>query len=109
MNKSELISKLFEANSDLGRPSAAAIVNWFFGEIARALVRADRVELRGFGVFTVRRRNARTGRNIRTGGSVPVDEHYVPFFKMSKTIRDQLNPHISWERTAKETRKRCRS
>ena len=62
-----------------------------FDEIIDAMSRGDRVELRGFGAFSVKRRDARTGRNPRTGESVEVDEKHVPFFKTGKLLRDRLN------------------
>ena len=60
-------------------------------EITTALARGERVELRGFGAFTVKKRDARTGRNPRTGEAVPVDEKVVPFFKAGKELRDRVN------------------
>ena len=67
------------------------IVGTVFDEITAALARGDRVELRGFGAFTVKRRNARTGRNPRTGAAVDVDEKAVPFFKAGKELRERVN------------------
>ena len=67
------------------------IVATVFDEITGALARGERVELRGFGAFTVKRRNARTGRNPRTGETVPVDEKAVPFFKAGKELRERVN------------------
>ena len=69
------------------------IVNTVFEEVIAALSRGDRVELRGFGAFSVKERDARTGRNPRTGESVEVDEKRVPFFKTGKLLRDRLNGH----------------
>ncbi len=57
----------------------------------RPLARGERVELRGFGAFTVKKRDARTGRNPRTGAAVPVDEKAVPFFKAGKELRERVN------------------
>ena len=62
-----------------------------FDQISAALSGGERVELRGFGAFTVKRRNARTGRNPRTGEAVPVDEKAVPFFKAGKELRERVN------------------
>jgi integration host factor subunit beta len=62
-----------------------------FDEISAALTRGERVELRGFGAFTVKRREARTGRNPRTGEAVPVEEKAVPFFKAGKELRERVN------------------
>ena len=67
------------------------IVATVFDEITGALARGERVELRGFGAFTVKRRNARTGRNPRTGETVPVEEKAVPFFKAGKELRERVN------------------
>jgi len=66
-------------------------VNCFFDTISDALARGDRVELRGFGAFSVRHREARRGRNPRTGESVDVESKNVPFFKMGKGMRERLN------------------
>ena len=62
-----------------------------FNQITSALADGKRVELRGFGAFTVRRRNARTGRNPRTGQAVPVGEKVVPFFKAGKELRERVD------------------
>jgi integration host factor subunit beta len=67
------------------------IVATIFNEISAALARGDRVELRGFGAFTIKRRGARTGRNPRTGQAVPVDEKIVPFFKAGKELRERVD------------------
>jgi integration host factor subunit beta len=67
------------------------IVNVVFDEIVDALARGDRVELRGFGAFTVKHRAARQGRNPRTGAKVSVSQKFVPFFKTGKELRDKLN------------------
>jgi integration host factor subunit beta len=91
MTKSELILRLAETNPHLYQRDVERIVTTIFGEIADALARGDRVELRGFGAFSVKRRDARVGRNPRTGDSVRVDEKYVPYFKTGKQLRDRLN------------------
>ena len=91
MTKSELIAELASANPHLRAADVEVIVGTVFDEITAALARGDRVELRGFGAFTVKRRNARTGRNPRTGASVAVDEKAVPFFKAGKELRDRVN------------------
>ena len=67
------------------------IVATIFEEITLALARGDRVELRGFGAFSTKTRDARTGRNPRTGAAVEVEEKHVPFFKTGKLLRDRLN------------------
>ena len=67
------------------------IVSAIFDEITAALARGDRVELRGFGAFSVKQRDARIGRNPRTGEAVHVAEKRVPFFKTGKLLRERLN------------------
>jgi integration host factor subunit beta len=91
MTKSELIQRLAERNPHLYQRDVELIVSAIFDEISNALARGDRVELRGFGAFSVKRRDARVGRNPRTGDSVPVDEKHVPFFKTGKQLRERLN------------------
>ena len=91
MTKSELIARLAEANPHLYQRDVERIVSAIFEEITDALSRGDRVELRGFGAFSVKARAARVGRNPRTGESVEVDEKHVPFFKAGKDLRDRLN------------------
>ena len=91
MTKSELISILAEKNPYLYQRDIERIVNCFFDTISDALARGDRVELRGFGAFSVRHREARRGRNPRTGESVDVESKNVPFFKMGKGMRERLN------------------
>lgn len=91
MIKSELITKLVEANPHLYQRDVERIVSTVFDEISGALARGDRVELRGFGAFSVKKRPARTGRNPRTGETVHVEEKYVPYFKTGKELRDRLN------------------
>lgn len=91
MIRSELIQKIAEDNPHLYQRDVERIVNTVFEEITDAMSRGDRVELRGFGAFSVKKRDARVGRNPRTGASVEVDEKFVPFFKTGKLLRDRLN------------------
>ncbi|MGD9917969.1 MAG: integration host factor subunit beta [Paenirhodobacter sp.] len=91
MIRSELIAKISEENPHLFQRDVEKIVNTIFEEIIEAMARGDRVELRGFGAFSVKRRDARTGRNPRTGDAVDVEEKHVPFFKTGKLLRDRLN------------------
>jgi len=91
MIKSELVQKLAEQNPHLYQRDIEKIVATIFGEIATALAKGDRVELRGFGAFSVKSRPARTGRNPRTGEAVSVAPKHVPFFKTGKELRDRLN------------------
>ncbi|WCL54748.1 MULTISPECIES: integration host factor subunit beta [Kordiimonadales] len=91
MIKSELIAKIAEANPHLYHRDVERIVSTIFDEITSALARGDRVELRGFGAFSVKERPARTGRNPRTGDQVDVAEKRVPYFKTGKDLRERLN------------------
>ena len=91
MTKSELIARLAAKNPHLYQRDVERIVATVFDEISKALSSGDRVELRGFGAFSVKRRDARVGRNPRTGDSVEVAEKHVPFFKTGKQLRDRLN------------------
>ena len=91
MIRSELIQILAEENPHLYQRDVEKIVNTIFDEIVDAMARGDRVELRGFGAFSVKKRDARTGRNPRTGEAVEVEEKHVPFFKTGKLLRDRLN------------------
>lgn len=91
MIRSELIQKIAEENPHLYQRDVERIVNTIFEEIIEAMARGDRVELRGFGAFSVKKRESRLGRNPRTGDSVEVDEKCVPFFKTGKLLRDRLN------------------
>ncbi len=91
MIRSELIQKIAEKNPHLYQRDVERIVSTIFEEITEALARGDRVELRGFGAFSVKKREARIGRNPRTGEAVQVEEKHVPFFKTGKLLRDRLN------------------
>lgn len=91
MIRSELIQKLVDENPHLYQRDVERIVNTIFDQIIDSLAKGERVELRGFGAFSVKKREARQGRNPRTGESVHVDAKYVPFFKTGKLLRDRLN------------------
>jgi integration host factor subunit beta len=91
MIRSELIQKIADDSPHLFQRDVERIVNTIFEEIIDAMSRGDRVELRGFGAFSVKKRDARTGRNPRTGDAVAVEEKHVPFFKTGKLLRDRLN------------------
>ena len=91
MIKSELVQRIANRNPHLYLRDVEKIVNAILDEITSALARGDRVELRGFGAFSVKHRDARVGRNPRTGAHVPVDEKSVPFFKTGKEMRERLN------------------
>jgi integration host factor subunit beta len=91
MTKSELIQHLAEMNPHLYQRDVERIVSTIFDEITEALSRGDRVELRGFGAFSVKRRGPRVGRNPRTGAAVQVGEKFIPFFKAGKELRERIN------------------
>ncbi len=91
MVKSELILRLAELNPHLYQRDIERIVSTMFDEISTALADGDRVELRGFGAFSVKERAARTARNPRTGVTVSVSDKRVPFFKSGKELRERLN------------------
>ena len=91
MIKSELIQQIAEDNPHLYQRDVERIVSTLFEEITAALARGDRVELRGFGAFSVKQRDSRLGRNPRTGAAVPVPEKAVPFFKAGKELRERMN------------------
>lgn len=91
MIKSELIQKIADENPHLFQRDVELIVSTVFDEIIDAMASGNRVELRGFGAFSVKKRDARVGRNPRTGESVEVDAKFVPFFKTGKLLRDRLN------------------
>jgi len=93
MTKSELIQHVAELNPHLYHRDVERIVTTIFEEISEALARGDRVELRGFGAFSVKRRDARIGRNPRTGAAVQVAEKHIPFFKTGKLLRERMNEH----------------
>ncbi len=91
MIRSELIQKLADENPHLYQRDVEKIVNTIFEEIIEAMAGGDRVERRGFGAFSVKKRDSRVGRNPRTGEAVDVEEKHVPFFKTGKLLRDRLN------------------
>lgn len=91
MIKSELIDRLAQAHPHLYQKDLERVVNTVLEEIGAALERGDRVELRGFGAFSVRHRPPREGRNPRTGEQVSVKEKHVPFFKTGKELRERVD------------------
>lgn len=91
MIKSELVQKIADRNPHLYQRDVENIVNAILDEITMALSREDRVELRGFGAFASKARDARKGRNPRTGAAVSVEEKLVPVFKTGKELRLRLN------------------
>ena len=92
MTKSELIAKVANENPHLFQRDVERIVTTIFDEISNALAQGDRVELRGFGAFSIKERGSRIGRNPRTGESVEVGEKFIPYFKTGKQLRERLNP-----------------
>ncbi len=90
MTKADLIDEVAKV-SNLTKKESETIVNTVFENITEALVKGDKVELRGFGSFRIRHRNARKGRNPKTGTSVSVPEKRVPFFKVGKRLREHVN------------------
>ncbi len=91
MIRSELLQELHKDNPDLRADEIEQVVDIFFDEIAQRLAEGGRVELRGFGAFSTRDRDARSGRNPRTGETVDVHSKRVPYFKAGKEIRERLN------------------
>ena len=91
MIRSELVQKIANENSDLRLEEVERIVDAFFDSIVDQLAGGGRVELRGFGAFSTRSRESRTGRNPRTGAPVAVKAKAVPYFKPGKEMRERLN------------------
>lgn len=91
MIRSELLQELHKDNPELRAEEIEQVVDIFFDEIAQRLAEGGRVELRGFGAFSTREREARSGRNPRTGDAVDVPAKRVPYFKAGKEIRARLN------------------
>jgi len=106
MIKSELIDKIASENPHLYQRDVERIVNTIFETVVTAMEDGDRVELRGFGAFSVKHRPARLGRNPRTGEQVPVDEKFVPFFKTGKELRERLNPALAPRKKTASRRRR---
>ena len=92
MTKSELIQIISDLNPHLYLRDTEKVVNAIFEKISSTLEEGGRVELRGFGTFSVKKREARQGRNPRTGEKVFVDEKSVPFFKTGKKLHERMNP-----------------
>ena len=91
MIRSELLQELHRDNPDLRADEIEQVVDIFFDEIAQRLAEGGRVELRGFGAFSTRDREARSGRNARTGEAADEPSKRVPYFKAGKEIRERLN------------------
>ena len=91
MTKSELIQKITNKNSFLYQKDVYKIIDTLFNSVTKALNDGDRVELRGFGTFTTKLRNARIGRNPKTGEPVAIPQKKMPFFKMGKSMKERIN------------------
>ena len=91
MTKSELISKIISKNSYLYHKDVYKIIDTLFNCVTIALKEGDRVELRGFGTFSTKLRNARIGRNPKTGDPVAIPQKKMPFFKMGKSMKERIN------------------
>ncbi len=91
MIRSEMVQKLCEDFPDLTQREVEGVVSAIFDSITDQLAQGGRVELRGFGAFSAREREARTGRNPRTGEAVEVSAKRVPYFKPGKEMRERLN------------------
>jgi integration host factor subunit beta len=105
MIKSELIEKIASENPHLFQRDVEMIVNVIFDEIIDALADGQRVELRGFGAFSVKHRPSRSGRNPRTGEQVFVEEKYVPYFKTGKELRLRMNKEFETKPAVKSAAK----
>ncbi len=92
MTKADLVEQV-TALGDLTRRDSEVIVETIFDSVIAALQSGDKIEIRGFGSFRIRQRNARTGRNPKTGAKVEVPAKRVPYFKPSKELRQRINPH----------------
>jgi integration host factor subunit beta len=91
MTKSELVEKLVEAHSVLSRKESEMVVNLIFDSMCEALKKGEKVEIRGFGSFTIRERDAREARNPKSGDMVKIPEKRTPFFKTGKELRERVN------------------
>lgn len=91
MIKSELVQVIADKNPHLYHRDVENVVNAILDEITTALADGNRVELRGFGAFSVKNRPPRQARNPKTGEKVSVEEKWVPFFKTGKELRERLN------------------
>jgi integration host factor subunit beta len=91
MTKSELVEKLVEANDSLSRKESELVVNLIFDSMCEALKNGEKVEIRGFGSFTIREREAREARNPKSGDVVKIPAKRTPFFKTGKELRERVN------------------
>lgn len=91
MTKSELVERLVEANGTLSRKESEMVVNIIFDSMCEALQNGEKVEIRGFGSFTIRERDAREARNPKSGDVVKIPAKKTPFFKTGKELRERVN------------------
>ena len=91
MNKSNLVTKIVNLNADVYQKDIVEIVDIFFKTLTKAIVKNDRVELRGFGTFDVKNREARIARNPKNGSIVAVPSKKTPFFRMGKSMKERIN------------------
>lgn len=91
MTKSELVEKIMEANGFLNRKDSETVVNIIFDSMTNALMSGDKVEIRGFGSFTIREREAREARNPKNGEIVKIPAKRTPFFKTGKELKERVN------------------
>ena len=91
MTKSQLIEKLMEFDAELNKRESELVVNTIFSSISEALVNGDRVEIRGFGSFSIRNRDARQARNPKSGELISIPCKKTPFFKTGKELRERVD------------------
>lgn len=91
MTKSQLIERLMDAGSDLNKKESELVVNTIFDSIGSALISGDRVEIRGFGSFSIREREARQARNPKSGNLIDIPSKKTPFFKTGKELRERVD------------------
>jgi len=91
LNKSNLIEKILSLNPDVYQKDIVKIVDIFFGTLTKAILKNDRIELRGFGTFGVKSREARMARNPKNGSIVAVQSKKIPFFRMGKGMKERIN------------------
>ncbi|MBI4209414.1 MAG: integration host factor subunit beta [Deltaproteobacteria bacterium] len=91
MTKSELVEKIATQTSQLSKRVAEAVVEQLFESMVDALRQGERIEIRGFGSFEIRTRNAKVGRNPKTGDKVSIPQKRIPFFKAGKELRERVD------------------
>lgn len=91
MTKSELVASISEKRKDLSKKDIESVVNTIFGSMKNSLARGERIEIRGFGSFTVKHRHSRIGRNPKTGSTVSIPPKRIPFFTVGKELRERVN------------------